>query len=98
MEIRCVIKKEGDLYVAMTLEFGLAAQASSFEGAKQKIEAQIKDYVTEACEVDVEHKKALLSRKGPISWLFMYYVAKLHLKSKELFAFTEMNHNCIGHT
>jgi hypothetical protein len=74
-------------------EFGLAAQANSFDEAKLKITKQIEEYLREAFEEDVEHKEALLSRKGPISWYFMYYFAKLHLAGRELFAFTETGYH-----
>ncbi len=33
MNVRCLVKADGDLYVAMSLEFGLAAQADTVDVA-----------------------------------------------------------------
>jgi len=41
MKIRCLVKQEGDLYIAMSLDFGLSAQGSSVKEVKNKLEAQI---------------------------------------------------------
>jgi len=88
MEIRCLVKKEGDLYIAMSLDFGLSAQDSSLERVKSKLEGQIAEYVVEACTVDAQCAKQLLSRKGPVSWFVTFYLAKLHFFSKQIFTFT----------
>ena len=90
MEIRCLIKHTGDLYVAMSLDFGLAAQGDSEVSAREKLFQQIEEYINEAIEEDSMHREALLSRKGPLSWFIIYYLARLHLKGKEILAFTEV--------
>ncbi|MDM8547181.1 DUF1902 domain-containing protein [Candidatus Venteria ishoeyi] len=97
MEIRCLIRSDGNIYVAMSLDFGLAAQAESIAAAKGKLEAQIEEYIREACEQDSAYKSKLLARKGPFSWFIIYYLAKLHIKSREILAFTERKPTCIGH-
>jgi len=86
------------LYVAMSLDFGLAAQGESIHEVKEKLESQIEEYIREACEQDSEHKKYLLSRKGPLIWFVIFYLAKIHIKSREIFAFTERKPTYLGHT
>ncbi|ELA9712813.1 hypothetical protein RG007_003402 [Vibrio parahaemolyticus] len=76
MNIRCLVKADGDLYVAMSLEFGLAAQADTVDGAFEKLKDQIDEYVSEALEQDSEHRAKLLNRKAPVIWYVWYYFAK----------------------
>ncbi len=76
MNIRCLVKADGDLYVSMSLEFGLAAQADTVDGAFEKLKKQIDEYVSEALEQDSEHRAKLLNRKAPAIWYVWYYFAK----------------------
>ncbi|WP_394239846.1 hypothetical protein [Vibrio astriarenae] len=76
MVIRCLVKREGELFVAMSLEFGLAAQANSLDEAKSKLEAQVDEYLEDAYTVDSAYRKQLLSRKGPKSWFVIYHIVK----------------------
>ena len=82
MKIRCLIAKEGNLWVAMSLDFGLAAQASTESGATSKLEEQIKEYVNDAHSTDKLFQEELLKRKGPLSWFALYYVGVI----RDLFA------------
>lgn len=95
------MKSDGDLYVAMSLDFGLAAQANSIDEAKNKLLQQIEEYINEANQEDVAYKEKLLSRKGPMSWFILYYFAyfmsKLHFKFKEFFPFTAIKPNHVSH-
>lgn len=61
------------LWVAMSLEFGLAAQAFTEQDAKQKLIAQIQEYIDDASGIDKAHKSQLLSRKAPFNWYIRYY-------------------------
>jgi hypothetical protein len=70
--IKCFAKKEQDLWVAICLDFCLASQGDTFEEAKNKLEQQITDYVTEALQ-DAEYGSQLLSRKAPLSTWIEYY-------------------------
>lgn len=79
MEIRCMVSREGNLYIAMSLDFGLAAQASSRDGAIAKLNQQIQEYIEEAINQDRAFQDKLLKRKGPLSWFVMYYW--LHFKA-----------------
>ncbi len=90
MKIRWLVRNDGDLYVAMTLDFGLAAQGYSLASAKDKLFQQIEEYIREAYEQDSEHKEALLSRKGPFSSFMMYYLGELlHVKDKGILEFAD---------
>ena len=61
---RGVTVRDGDLWVAMSLEFGLAAQAHSELDARNKLRAQVRDYVTEAYTIDKAHQTSLLNRRA----------------------------------
>ena len=68
--------QETKLWIAMSLEFGLAAQADTEHEVKQKIKAQIKEYIDEAIGQDRAFQAQLLSRKAPISYYMKYYWIK----------------------
>ena len=72
---RCYIKKEGNLWVAVCIDFCLATQGESPEEAKQKLEEQIVFYVEEALE-DKVYGNQLLNRKAPLSNFLVYYLIK----------------------
>ena len=72
--IRCFAKQEEGLWVAVCVDFTLAAQASSFAEAKEKLEKQIYYYVKEALE-DKEYGAQLINRSAPLSsWIEYYYI------------------------
>jgi hypothetical protein len=96
MMIRCLIQKDGPLFVAMSLEFGLASQANSLSEAKSKLEGQIDEYLSDARHADSEEKrKYLLDRKGPWQWFAVYYVAlalsKVHLQASTVVDFMSIH-------
>ena len=75
--LRCyAIKREG-VWSAMCIDFSLAAQASSFDDAKRKLNAQIVDYVRDAVTIDHEHASYLLQRRAPFSQLWTYRLLRL---------------------
>jgi hypothetical protein len=74
LTIRCFMQGSGDQWEAFTLEFGLAAQASSAEEAKAKLESMIESYVREALTVDRAHARQLLSRKAAWSVYAKYFL------------------------
>ncbi len=89
MKIRYLIERSGGLYVAMSLEFGLAAQANTLAEAKTKLESQIAEYIEDINEEkDDFQKQYLLNRKGPWQCFLLYYVAcllnKLHLNASKV--------------
>jgi len=75
MKIRGIsaYNKETGLYIAMSLEFGLATQADTEKEARQKLNTQIKEYIEEATGINKAHKSLLLSRKAPYSLYIQYY-------------------------
>jgi predicted RNase H-like HicB family nuclease len=74
--IKCFAKHTEGQWVAVCLDFCLAAQADTFEEAKSKLEAQIVFYVDEALQ-DKEFGPQLLQRKAPLSSWIEYYLIKL---------------------
>ncbi len=70
--IKCYAKQDNGLWVAVCLDFCLAAQGDSFIEAKNKLEEQITFYVEEALQ-DKEYGAQLLSRRAPLSSWLEYY-------------------------
>lgn len=76
--IRCYAKREGDLWVAVCIDFCLAAQGSSLEEAKESLEGQVLEYVEDAVlGEDKEHMEYLLSRKAPLSQRVTYHLLRV---------------------
>lgn len=86
MKIRCMTEyhKYNNLWVAISLEFGLGAQAYTEDEAKKMLIDQIKDYVEEANTIDIEHRDYLLNRKAAWQFYVLYYwLAFKNLWNKE---------------
>lgn len=66
MNLRCFARHRDGLWQAVCIDLNLAAQDKKLEKAKQKLHAQIVDYVNDACTVDKAHFKQLMNRKAPI--------------------------------
>ena len=75
MKIRGIsaYNKDTGLYIAMSLEFGLATQANTAKQASEKLDAQIQDYINEATGINKQHQALLLNRKAPFSLYLHYY-------------------------
>ena len=73
MKIRCMITHKDNLWIAMSLDFGLATQANTKKEAMSKLNEQIKEYLSEAMMEDKAFQTQLLKRKGPTSWFIRYY-------------------------
>lgn len=73
--IRCMTEYDNEVnqWVALSLEFCLATQADTEQEAKQKLIAQIMDYIEEANGIHQTHKAQLLNRKAPFNWYILYY-------------------------
>lgn len=93
--LRCYALKDGSQWVAMCLNFDLAAQGDTFEEARQHLDEQIRSYVEDALVgEDREHAHSLLSRKAPWSewvkyWLLLAKVRFLHWQSGMFQPFTD---------
>ncbi len=66
-------------WIVACLDFNLAAQDDTFEGAKSRILDQVNTYVETALSLDQGiHAEQLLNRKAPLSdWLWFYLVSTL---------------------
>jgi hypothetical protein len=80
--VRCMARRDGDLFVAMCLDFSLAAQGNTLEEARRKLQAQIADYVGQAFTVDREHAEELLTRKAPLRHRLLYWFGVLEARIK----------------
>ena len=77
--IRCLAQRNKNQWEAFCIDFCLAAQADTLEEAKQKLEAQIFDYLESAlCGEDRQHANQLLNRKAPLSIRVKYALAALN--------------------
>jgi hypothetical protein len=77
LTVRCIARREADVWVAVCVDFALAAQGQSLEQARSRLHEQILVYVREAVTVDAEHAEALLSRKAPLLDRLGYRLDKL---------------------
>lgn len=74
--VKCYAEQEAAYWVAVCLNFNLAAQGESFEEAKAKLEGMITEYVHDALVgEDKPYSAQLLSRRAPLSsWLKYYFI------------------------
>ncbi len=78
--LACYAEKKGGYWQAFCLNFDLAAQGDSLADVRQRIEAQIDDYVREALVEDREHAEYLLSRRAPLRMWLKYYAGGQRLR------------------
>ncbi len=71
--VRCLLRRDGDQWVALCVDFDLAAQGSTRAEAKQHLAAQIVDYVMQAQTVDKAHGARLLRRKAPLKYRALFH-------------------------
>lgn len=76
--VRSYGRKIDGQWVGVCLNFGLAAQADTFEELCRKLHEQIRDYISEAFGEDSAHRAYLLSRRAPLRDHLVY--AWIHLK------------------
>jgi hypothetical protein len=83
--VRCYAEPEGSQWVAVCVDLSLAAQADSLEEAKEKLDAQIREYIFDALAgEDRAHAGQLLTRKAPLRFRLKYALAsvRIHLSAK----------------
>lgn len=80
--VRCMARREGDVFVAVCLDLTLAAQGATLHEARSRLHAQIADYVKEAFTIDREHTVELLTRKAPLLHRFHYHLCKLRARMR----------------
>lgn len=75
--LKCYAEQEDGVWVAVCLDFNLAAQADTLPEAKEKLEAMILSYVREALTIDLDYADQLLTRRAPLSAWLRYYLIKV---------------------
>jgi hypothetical protein len=72
--VRCYAEHAGDQWQAFCVDYCLAAQAASFDEAKQKLEGMICEYVYDALEGDDQEyaDQFLLNRPAPLRYRLKY--------------------------
>ena len=73
--LRCYAEREEpDVWVALCLDFDLAAQGETLEQAREHLDAMINDYVEDALTgEDRDHAAALLNRRAPWRYWLRFY-------------------------
>ena len=90
--LKCYLEHEEDSWVAVCLDFNLAAQADTERSAKEKLESMIQSYVREALTIDREYADQLFLRKAPIQLWAKYYLIRVMsaLRKNERTVFNEV--------
>jgi predicted RNase H-like HicB family nuclease len=79
--IKCYAEREEDVWVALCLDFNIAAQGDSFEEVKTKLESMIFEYVHDALEgEDKRYANQLLTRRAPFWAWARYYIKSLKIR------------------
>lgn len=75
---RCMAWRQSDgQWVAVCIDYSLAAQGDTLAEAKSRLHSQIESYVRDALTVDAAHADQLLTRKAPAIDLVRYNVWRL---------------------
>jgi len=75
--VRCYAERKQDYWVALCLDFTLAAQGETFQAAKAGLEAQIREYVYDTLVgEDRPHAAYLLTRRAPLRDWAKYFFAR----------------------
>jgi predicted RNase H-like HicB family nuclease len=90
--LKCYAEQEDGVWVAVCLDFNLAAQADSYQEVKEKLESMISSYVREALTIDVAYADQLLSRRAPLSSWIKYYsiIIRNTIHENKHFVFNEI--------
>jgi len=84
--VRCYAKRDADLWLAVCLDFALAAQADTLDEARHKLDAQIRDYLHDALAgTDRMHAGQLLARRAPLSFWMEYWALRAGYALKKMF-------------
>lgn len=75
--LRGYAERCGDVWMAVCLDFSLAAQGDSFAEARRKLDAQVHEYVYDVLVgQDRAHAAALLTRRAPAAYWLRYWRIK----------------------
>ena len=75
--LRCLALEKRKYWVAMCIDLDLSVQADTLAQARKLLNAQISSYMADAVSVDSDHAEYLLSRRSPLRYFVMYYMARL---------------------
>jgi hypothetical protein len=79
-----------DVYLAMCLNYDLAAQGGTMEEAHSKIEEQINSYVQAAIQTDNgRHARYLLNRRAPLIYWLQFFMTKCFRSAASTFSQSE---------
>ena len=79
--VNCYAEYKEYQWQAFCLDFTLAAQDDTFEGAKAKLESMIKEYVYDALVgEDKDYADQLLNRRSPFMEWVKYYLLQFKVK------------------
>ena len=79
--LRCMAWQEAGQWVAVCLDFNLAAQDDSFEEVKARLNQQIRSYLIDALAGDDKpHAPYLLRRRAPLRYWLAYGLIVLQHK------------------
>lgn len=74
-------EKSDGQWSLINLDFCLAAQADTLEGAKILLESQIKEYIADALQGrDKAHAQGLLSRRAPLKYWAKWWIGALRAR------------------
>jgi len=79
--LRCYAEKQDTQWVALCLDLTLAAQADTFEEAREKLAAMVVDYVTDALSVENRpYLSQLIPRPAPLKYWLKFWVYGLRAR------------------
>jgi len=87
LKLRCLIEREGSIYVAHCIDLCLGVQGDSVEEVKDLMHEAIGSYLTRVNEIyqegDHESARKLLTRKAPLSIQAKYFWAWLKSQMRQ---------------
>lgn len=94
--VRCLAERHDGVWQAFCLDFDLAVQGDSLKDVKQKLHAQIAEYVYDALAgEDQRYARHLLRRTAPwhmyLKWHFYHMLGKLRLAKRRFTTFDEIS-------
>lgn len=77
--LRVYGEKRNGQWSLICLDFNLAAQAETLDGAKHSLQSQIVSYLQDALDggVDADHADYFLHRRAPLKYWVKFYLARL---------------------
>lgn len=82
--VRCFAEYSGGVWVAYCVDLDLAAQGDTFEEARRKIDAQLRELARDLAGPDRENAALLLARKAPPALWLKYWFAQAAVRVARL--------------